>query len=55
MKRFTIEKSRIPQWGYEIKGENYHNIAPSVEAAIMYLQDRFGRNVKIKVKGENKK
>jgi len=52
MRVFTIKKSRIPQWGYEITAKNFHNIAPSEEAAKQYLQDRFGAGVKIRVKQE---
>ena len=35
--QFTIKKSKIPAWGYEITAKGFHNIAPSVEAAIAYL------------------
>lgn len=41
---FTIKKAKIPAWGF-------HNIAPTVEAAVSYLQGRFGADVKYKVKG----
>ena len=47
---FTIKKSKIEAWGYEIIGKNFHNIVPTIEAAIMYLQDRYGCNVKYRVK-----
>jgi len=47
---FIIKKSRIAAWGYEITGPGFHNIAPSIEAAIDYLKDRFGHDVKIKIK-----
>ena len=47
---FTIKKSRIPQWGYEITAKGFHNIAPSIEAAIMYLKNRYGYDVKYIVK-----
>lgn len=47
---FTIKKARFPQWGYEITAKNYHNIAPSIEIAVRYLKDRFGNNVKIRIK-----
>lgn len=47
---YTIKKSKIPAWGYEITAKGFHNIAPSVEIAIMYLQDRFGHDVKYRVK-----
>lgn len=46
---FTIRKSRIPQWGYEITAKGFHNIAPSVEIAIRYLIDRYGSSVKYRV------
>ena len=46
---FTIKKSNIPQWGYEITAKDYHNIAPTVEAAINYLKGRYGASVKIKL------
>lgn len=52
---FTIKKSKIPSWGYEIIGRNFHNIAPSVESAIMYLKDRYGYDVKYRVRKEAKK
>lgn len=52
MRKFTIKKSRIPAWGYEITAKNYHNIAPSIETAIALLKLRFGQNVKYTVKGE---
>jgi hypothetical protein len=48
---FTIKKSKIPAWGYEITAKGFHNIAPSVEAAVDYLQGRLGADVKYKVKG----
>ena len=47
---FTIKKARIPQWGYEITAKGFHNIAPSIEAAIMYLKNRYGYDVKYIVK-----
>lgn len=28
---YTIKKSKIQAWGYEITAKNFHNIAPSVE------------------------
>jgi len=46
---FTIKKSKIPAWGYEITARGFHNIAPSVEAAVRYLQDRYGLDVKYRV------
>ena len=48
---FTIKKSKVPAWGYEITAKGFHNIAPTVEAAVDYLQGRFGADVKYKVKG----
>lgn len=48
---FTIQKAKIPAWGYEITAKGFHNIAPTVEAAVSYLQGRFGADVKYKVKG----
>lgn len=48
---FTIQKAKIHEWGYEITAKGFHNIAPSVEAAVDYLQGRFGVDVKYKVKG----
>ena len=50
--KFTIKKSHIPAWGYEITAKNYHNIAPSIEAAIALLKFRFGPQVKYTVKEE---
>lgn len=47
--KFTIKKARIPQWGYEITAHGYHNIAPSVPAAVRMLRDRFGNNVRIRI------
>lgn len=47
---FTIKKSKISSWGYEITcGDWFHNIAPSVEIAIDYLKDRYGSDVKYRV------
>lgn len=47
---FTIKKSKISSWGYEITcGDWFHNIAPSVEIAIDYLKDRYGIGVKYRV------
>lgn len=51
---FTIWKSDIPQWGYEITAKNYHNIAPDVDTAVRMLKDRYGRNVKIRIKADGK-
>lgn len=47
--KFVIKKSDIPEWGYEITAKGFHNIAPSVEAAITYLKGRYGSGVKYKV------
>lgn len=47
---FTIKKSKIPAWGYEITARGFHNIAHSVDAAILYLQDRYGMDVKYIIK-----
>lgn len=49
---FTIKKAKIPAWGYEITAKGFHNIAPTVEAAVSYLRGRFEADVKYKVKGE---
>lgn len=46
---FKIKKSKIPKWGYEITAKGFHNVAPSVEEAVKYLQGRFGGDVKYKV------
>ena len=34
MMTYTIRPARIASWGYEITAQHYHNIAPSVDAAI---------------------
>lgn len=47
---YTIKKSKIEAWGYEITARHFHNTAPSIETAIRYLQDRFGLDVKYRVK-----
>lgn len=47
---YTIKKSKIEAWGYEITAKDFHNIALSVEAAIRYLQGRFGSDVKYRVR-----
>jgi len=49
---FTIKKSKIEGWGYEITAKGFHNIAQSVEAAVRYLQGRYGYDVKYRVKDE---
>ena len=50
---FIIKKSTIPAWGYEIVcGNWFHNIAPSVEAAINYLKGRYGSSVRYIVRKE---
>ena len=46
---FTIRKSKIKAWGYEITARNFHKIAPTVEAAVRYLQDRYGCNVHYRI------
>ena len=46
---FTIKKSRISAWGYEITAKGFHNIAPSVDSAIRYLKDRYGHDVKYRI------
>lgn len=46
---YTIKKSRIPQWGYEITAKNFHNIAPTEESAVNYLKDRFGHDVQYRI------
>ncbi len=51
---YTIKKAKIEAWGYEITAKGFHNIAPSVEAAIDYLQGRFGWDVKFKIKEDVK-
>lgn len=47
---YTIKKSRIEAWGYEISANGFHNIAPTIDAAIRYLQSRFGYDVKYRIK-----
>lgn len=47
---FTIKKAKIPAWGYEITAKGFHNIAPSIEQAVKYLQSRYGYDVKYKIK-----
>ena len=47
---YTIKKSKIEKWGFEIIAKNFHNIAPTIPAAIDYLKDRFGHDVKFKIK-----
>ena len=49
---FTIIPAKIPAWRYEIIAKGYHNIAPSIDAAITLLKDRFGQNVKIRIVGQ---
>ena len=46
---FTIKKAKIPEWGFEITADGFHNIAPSVESAIRYLVARYGYSVKYRV------
>lgn len=52
---YTIKKSKIPAWGYEITAKHFHNIAPSVEAAVSYLKNRFGPDVKYRVKEDRQR
>jgi len=52
---FTIQKAKIESWGYEIKGRNFHNTAPSVEAAIRYLKNRYGYDVQYRIIEEGRK
>lgn len=52
---YTIKKSRIAAWGYEITAKGFHNVAPTVEAAVKYLQSRFGHDVKYRIKEETAK
>lgn len=52
---YTIRKSDIDVWGYEITAGShghleFHEIAPSVEIAVRYLKNRFGSDVKIRIK-----
>ena len=47
---YTIRKAKIESWGYEITARGFHNIAPTVEAAVNYLKDRFGHDVQYVVK-----
>jgi len=49
---YTIKKSKIEGWGYEITAKGFHNIAPTVESAVKYLQGRFGFDVKYRIKKE---
>lgn len=49
---FTIKKAKVEAWGYEITGKNFHNIAPSVESAKQYLVNRYGADVKIRIRKE---
>ena len=47
---FTIKKAKIEKWGYEITAKGFHNIVPTIETAIMYLKNRYGYDVKYKIK-----
>lgn len=53
---YIIKKAKIGKWGYEItanskrSGYKYHNIAPTIEAAISLLRNRFGADVDYKIK-----
>lgn len=51
---FTIQKAKITAWGYEITAKGFHNIAPTVEAAISYLKGRYGWDVKYRVKEDKR-
>lgn len=46
---FRITKSAVPQWGYEITGGGYHNVAPDQGTAIKMIRDRFGYGVDIRI------
>ena len=46
---FTIKKSKITAWGYEITSKGFHNIAPTIESAVLYLQSRYGHDVKYRI------
>ena len=46
---FVIKKAKIEKWGYEIISKGFHNIAPSIEAAISYLKSRYGNDVKYRI------
>ena len=48
-KTFVIRKAKIEKWGYEITARGFHNIAPTVEAAVAYLKDRYGDDVKYRI------
>lgn len=48
--KFTIKKARFDVWGYEIVAKNFHNIAPSIDAAVNYLKDRYGNDVQYTIK-----
>lgn len=47
---FVIRKARIEKWGYEITARGFHNIAPTIDAAVSYIRRRFGGDVQIKIK-----
>lgn len=47
--KFTIKKSSVPAWGYEITAPGFHNIAPSVDSAVAYLKNRYGYDVQYKI------
>lgn len=47
---FIIKEAKIPAWGYEITAKGFHNIAPTIEAAIDYLKDRYGNDVKYTIR-----
>ena len=52
---YIIKQSKVRTWGYEIVAKGYHNIVPSIEDAIRLLQNRFGPDVKFRVKDEQTK
>lgn len=52
---YTIKKSQIAGWGYEITAKGFHNIAPTAEAAVKYLQARFGHDVKYRIREKKTK
>ena len=47
---FTIKPARFAAWGYEITAKGYRNTAPSVKDAVNFLYDRFGADIRIKIK-----
>lgn len=51
---FTIKKAKFKEWGYEITAKNFHNISPTVEEAVRYLQGRYGHDVKYRIIAEKR-